>query len=625
MPSNSGPDQQTYRRSANSALLGLGVQLFLLVFVGLVSLFAGSAAISLLTYYLFGGTFIWIGLWLLHNQHRLERQETLEAQALAASDQTAATIFDEAGDQLALARARLNNLYKVGLPAVSLVLAVFLLGLGLYRFIGLYRLISFQTADGIDTSRLGDLTLGADAQPYALPLAGVLVGLAFFAFVVARYIAGMTKTDHWSTLRGGAAFLMGNFAAIALVGVSLALYSADYRLPLTLAPLIIAAGMVLLGLEIVTSFVFGAYRPRRQGEVPRIAFDSRLLGWLVRPESLGSVVSETINYQFGLEISKTWFYQLIGRALVPMIALCVTLLVALSAVVVVDPAQMAVLTHRGQVDRVVGPGLHLKLPWPLGSAEKYDVTRLQTIAVGSETQYTDGLQAVLWTNQHADDSDREGFLLTAPMQTGNDATRGPISADLAGGRVQVNYRIAGDNDEETEANLRRYVNSAVSPERVLRSIVEREVMLYFATHDIDHLLSRGRAEIADPETGLRPRIQAAADTFGRDEAAGIEGGLGLYVVHVSLTSVHPPQDDDVAASFQSQINVEYEADTRIAAARMEQTQQLSAAAGSVTAGKQLYDRIVRLDRRADRVTPDGSGDADALPEDLEAERVAILR
>ena len=48
-------------------------------------------------------------------------------------------------------------------------------------------------------------------------------------------------------------------------------------------------------------------------------FDSRLLGWLTAPKSLGQTLAETLRYQFGLEVSGSWAFKLVSRAVLPTV------------------------------------------------------------------------------------------------------------------------------------------------------------------------------------------------------------------------------------------------------------------------------------------------------------------
>ena len=40
---------------------------------------------------------------------------------------------------------------------------------------------------------------------------------------------------------------------------------------------------------------------------------------IAEPGRIGSSIADALNYQFGFEVSKTWFYQLLSRACVPLI------------------------------------------------------------------------------------------------------------------------------------------------------------------------------------------------------------------------------------------------------------------------------------------------------------------
>ncbi|MEX0741578.1 MAG: hypothetical protein WD079_02195, partial [Phycisphaeraceae bacterium] len=105
-------DQQTYQRAASSALLGLGVQIVITIVLLVVSLWARQPALYGAMLYALGGLGIWICLWLVYQQHRLERIEALEAEQLAAQHGTDNSIFEVSADDLSVARRRLNSLYK---------------------------------------------------------------------------------------------------------------------------------------------------------------------------------------------------------------------------------------------------------------------------------------------------------------------------------------------------------------------------------------------------------------------------------------------------------------------------------------------------------------------------------
>ncbi|MEM9420429.1 MAG: SPFH domain-containing protein, partial [Planctomycetota bacterium] len=530
------------------------------------------------TWYLIGGLPIWVMLWLLYNQHRLERVEALEAEQLAQEDARAAALFDEAGHNLATARKRLGNFYKWGLNVVSIAVAVYLLGVGLTMFFGNWSLI--DTVDGVKNYQR--LLEGAMGNTFVNPwmLVGFTFLLAFLGFLVARYIAGMTRVTSWQLLRGGAAYLIGNVLVIILLGVAVVIGIVTKNTGVLAAlSLIIPALMILLGLETLLAFIFGIYRPRKSDEVVRPAFDSRLLGWLTSPESLGKIVSETLNYQFGFEITKSWFYVLLGRALTPLILAGVLILIGLTSVVIVAPNQQAVITKQGALVRIADPGVSFKMPWPIGRAKKVDVERSQQIVIGAyeESKRIPGM-AMLWTSAHIEG--KEEYFATAPTVIDDPSIRQSVEQELQG-------RETFDGDDELEegtsrlgslvslqaivtyniGDLEAYVSADAPsrPEKVLAAVAQRHLNSIVATQQIDSLLGAGRIEIG------RQLLELI-----RNEVSG----YGINVQDVSLYDVHPPREGEVAAAFLQQVNALQSQKTAIENAQRDAIGILSSAAGS---------------------------------------------
>lgn len=590
--------QQSYRRAMNATMLGGVVQLLVAISVALLGLYAESPAVHAIAWQLFGGVPIWGVLWLLYNQHRLEAAEALEIEQLRESDAAAAALFDEAGDRLALARKRLDRLYRIGMPVTALLVGLYLAAVGGVLF---FQHWSLWQADTLAAVAIGNQT------PTALTTLLVLsVGLAFFVFIVARYVAGMTRLDLWRPLRAGAAYLVGATLLLLLLIVSAALAYVGYALAFPLLALIAPAITAALGVEMLLAFLADLYRPRRKGEIPRPAFDSRLLGWMTSPDSLSKIVAETVRYQFGVDFTSSWFYRLFSRALAPLIVIGVVVLFAMSSLVIVSPQQAAVVTTFGELVRtgdgsvrVYGPGVHFKWPWPAGGAEKYDVQRVHQLNIGSRTQGVKQDTAILWTNEHT--VGEEQYLVTAPTQLdtdngemGREAQAGGTAGELIGANVVFLYTIHPDR-------LENYISSARDPVEMLEMIAERETSRYFATHTVDQLLTLGRQEAGEV---IRRRTQQAA----------AERELGLEVMQVAISAVHPPNDSEVAQTFLEQINARQTKQTTIEQARREAVSTLAQAAGSREVALRINRPIQReeaLLREIERIRREAGGELDA--------------
>ncbi len=612
-------DQETYRRSAGAALIGLAIQTLLWILTGLTGLYAGSTAIHTIAWYYLGGLPIWIILWVVYNQHRLERVEALETEQLAAEDAQAAALFDEAGQQLNLAQKRLDNLYKYWLNIVSLAVSLYLLVVG-FRMLW-SAVSSYRTAHGIEggsfLSDLGDMVSAgggfSGASAGAVAIVATIIG--FLAFIVSRYVAGMTKVSEWQLLRGGAGYLMGNVVVtllliVASAGLALELYDL-FSVLSVVAP----AMMILLGTEMFLGFIFGFYKPRRPGQMPRPAFDSRILGWLTRPESLAKIISEAVNYQFGIEVSDSWFYRQLAKAIPSLILVGLLVLFGLTSAVIVAPHQRAIVTRWGSLTEhsVVEPGLHWKLPWPLGKTYKYDAYRIHELNVGSSSENFRRDVAVLWTTQHSGESEK--YMVTAPSKhVGKEDTAIEAAAgELAGGLGVIKYRIADDGLLDYSVMA---MDDAKYPAELLKALSERRFNTYFATHDIDALLTSARVEAGEL---LRGQIQSDAD----------EMSLGVEVVYVGLEAVHPPREGDVAKKFHEQIDARQEKATKIQEARRQAVVQLAQIAGTqekaLMIDKAIQD-VVTLQQSLESMRLGGNYDqaqADELADQITKKKVDI--
>jgi membrane protease subunit HflK len=555
LPATSSSDPLVYRRATTAACVGLGIQLVLLVAMGLAALWADSQAIYAATWHMLGGLPIWIILALLYHQHERERAQRLAAEKLASEPHATAAIFADLTDDLDAARTRLERLYRYGLQIVSLLVAVYLLtaGCGL-----VYAHVSAAAAAD-----------GAALQANPVGLLFVMAAIAFVAFISGRWLSGYARQRDWQLLRGGASYLMSCFvvAALLFVGAVAVALTNDTRFFGWMA-VVIPAVMILVGIEILLTSLLESYRPRVPGAMPRPAFDSRMLGLLTAPGSLGSVVADLISYQFGVEVSGSWLYQLLGSAFTPLMLLGAAVLLALSCITIVAPDERGVVLRWGAMrGGPLAPGMHVKWPWPVETVEMHPVGQVQEIVVSSDlTGKSRDARAILWTN----DSDRASMLgqedfLAAPAETGEGVAL--VAAD-----VIVHYTVS---------DLERFLNGSADPRRALSLVAQREASRFFATHDLDTLLGPGRT------TGgplLEQAIQAEADRMG----------LGVHVTGVAITSLHPPIGS-VSRAFHAQIGAVQDRETRIQAARREAVEELASVAGSVELARRLDAVIRRLD------------------------------
>lgn len=581
-------NEETYRRATGAALAGLLVQLVLTIVIAIVGMWAKSPALHAATWHLLGGLPIWVILLLLFHQHRLERAEALETEQLARADAKSAALFEERADDLNLARRRLANIYRWWLGVVSLVTSIYLLVAS-----GVLLWINARTLSGESTATSAFFAQALDAKTSTLVLMALCAGVALTAFLVARYIAGMTRVSEWQLLRGGASYLMGNALVAALALLAAASAHLNLFNLMAYLRLVIPGLMILIGVEILVTFLLSAYRPKRTDEIARPAFDSRVLGLLTTPESIAKAISEAINYQFGFEVSRSWFYRLVGQSITPLIVFALLILLLASSVVIVGPHEQTIVTRFGRIvtDPPLRPGLHLKLPWPISSAQKEEVQRIQQLNIGSlASQLSPGVP-ILWTNKHVEGE--ELFLITAPSSiatgeshpTGPEASpppsdnEAPPSMSLVAAEIVLHYKIS---------NLVEYVQSAADPKAYLRAIGDTVVNTVFATTDIDALLTRRRgASHVNDQLG-----STSIGTLLEEVITEATRGLGVTIMNVSVAGIHPPQVSEVALSFHELIGAMQEEQSTIEKAKRQSIERLATAAGTEQRARDIYDAIL---------------------------------
>ncbi|MEO0965041.1 MAG: SPFH domain-containing protein [Planctomycetota bacterium] len=582
-------DQRAYQRAASAALVGLFAQLLLAVVIGLAGLYAQSAAIHAATWHAIGGIPIWFVLWALFQAHGQERREALEAEQLAADDAQAAALFDEAGQNLRLAKRRLDSLTTWGLGATSAVTAAFLLVMGLTLALVNFGLIAREPGEPIDPTPL--LNAAISEQARVSLLAGLFIGAGLVIFLVARYVAGMTVEKAWLPLRGGAGYLLGDVVAMALLAAACLIQSwqGGDRTAFAALSIAIPVLMALQGLEILLSFVFGLYRPRKADEAIRPAFDSRVLGWLTRPESLGKIVGETLNYQFGFEVSRSWFFSLLARLVSPLCIVAIAVFLLLSCLVLVQPQQRAIITLNGAiVGEPVGPGLHFKAPWPFGGVDRVNAARVEQLTVGSLVGASDGENALLWSS--VTDDTGETFFVSAPTPLPDVDELG--NADSAAGELvsitmTLGYRVKQPTDPGGDGVI-AYATSSANPGKLLGYLASQQLNNFTAGREINDLLADPAGDAADT---LRTAIQQAADDYGVRR-----GGMGIEIVDASITAVRPPTNEEVANAFMSQLSVRQEVAATLETARKDAIATLAEVAGSRDRALTIASAISELER-----------------------------
>jgi modulator of FtsH protease HflK len=542
-----------------------------LVFFGIaffLGRWSGFFAVSAVGWHALGAAFIWLVLAIQFHQRSLAEQEKLDISQLAR-EKSSATIFQK-GDTalLAVAQRRLEALERWFIPVFAALIAGYEIGIGIYLFNSI-------PSGGIQTQQ---------------PLVGAIVAtaVAFVSFLMSRYATGMSAEPRWKPLRAGGSFFLGLAVLCFLLAIALALLHFQIFTVLSVANYAVPILLIVLGLETALNVILDIYRPRLKGQYSRAAFDSRLLGVINEPGGIFRSVATAIDYQFGFQVSQTWFYKLLEKAIVPLILFSAATLYLASCLVVIGPSEEGIVERFGRPTtpdghvRRIGPGLHFKLPWPIDIAYMYPTGEVMELHIGYVPRTDPRTGAIipetklLWGEAHYE---AEHDVLVAAEYTaadvGEELAEGAVPVTLLKANMPVQYRIK---------DLYSYVYNHSAPGKLLEDICYRELTQYASSAKVevedsqdgreDSLLGAGRARAKEI---LTERIQQAADDLG----------LGIDLVFVGLHGIHPPPE--VVPEYQAVVGAVQRKQALVLEAEAERNRSLSTLVGSVARAYRLAD------------------------------------
>jgi regulator of protease activity HflC (stomatin/prohibitin superfamily) len=506
------------------ALLGVGVGALA------VGRYANSLAGQVEILFLGIGVLVAVVSWFQMRLEDSERLEKLELDELAKTHGGSA-LFEAKDAEVFPAQRSREQFERFFVPAFTVL--VFLLQAGgawlLWRWLS-QSTIAFEVKQPIT----------------GLALFGVF---ALLLFLLGRFSATIARLEQDRLLRPSASYLLCNaflclVVALGMVGVWAGFPKTDFYVAHVLCGL-----LGLVALETLIQLVLEIYRPRVKGKVERPLYESRLVGLLGQPEGLITTAAQALDYQFGFKVSETWFYRFFERAIAWLLLLQLGALVLSTCVVFIEAGEEGLLEHFGkQVGSrsPLGPGAHLKWPWPIDKVYRFRTEQIQTFHVGfAEEPGQERERYVLWSQGHRNETNflvanRSQFSLEVTNEVSGKRTP-PVS--LLTVSVPVQFQITNLVDWA-------YVNE--DAEGLLEDLGTREVVRYLVGADMGDLLSSGLQEAAQ---AMRDRIQAAASEYH----------LGAQIISVGLSDLHPPVK--VAPEYEKVIAATQTKQAKILAAR----------------------------------------------------------
>jgi regulator of protease activity HflC (stomatin/prohibitin superfamily) len=472
-------------------------------------------------------------------QMRLEESERLEKFELEemARSKASATLFEAKEAEIFPAQRAREQFERFFVPIFTTVLLL-LQGTGAFL---LWRWLSKTTA-------------GVAPDRWIVAASGFALA-ALILFLLGRFSVTIARLENHRLLRPGASYLLLSAYLCGVAAVAIASVKTEFPQLDSYAARALVVLLGLMAVETLVTLILEIYRPRLKGKIQRPLYESRLVGLLGQPEGLITTAAQALDYQFGFKVSETWFYRFFEKALAWLILLQLGVLMLSTCVVFIEPGERALLERFGRpvADRaVLGPGAHLKLPWPIDKAYRHSAEQIQTVLVGfapedDEHGHGGGQEpaAVLWTAAHGQE---DNFLVANRERLALDSTPGDRKAppvSLLSVNVPVQFQIR---------DLNAWVYNHKDASNLLQQIATREVVRYLAGADLNEIMSHTRLEAARV---LRDRIQTTANTHE----------LGADILFVGLQGIHPPVK--VAPEYEKVVGAIHQKQAKILAAEAE--------------------------------------------------------
>lgn len=440
----------------------------------------------------------------------------------------------ESEDVLFTADRTLKNYSKYGPYVISIISALIIIGVLVFYY--------FKWSSRLETP----------FPENANQAAFVAFIVAFFSLFGGVFCVGQSREKAFRWYRPVGVWLV--LFAILMVSASVSVLFKQAEIPqwdyyLSKIFFVIFA---ILAAELLINFVIEFYRPRT-GIEERPIFESRLLALLSEPGGVMRNIADTLDYQFGFQVSGTWIYMFLEKSIAPLLLMWLALFWIFTAVDEVAPGEMGVRETFGKhSETVLHPSIYLKWPWPIQIIRKIPVNKIQEINIGPKLKDGKGKvqkpDVVLWTKSHYAKEGR--FLIATELKLDNSSAKektelqedAPVSMIAALIPVQFKVKPQG---------VLNYAYQHEDPIKTLKEISEKEITGYFASADMLKLMSSEREKAI---LVIKDRIKKAAEKIN----------LGVDIVAVAFLDAHPPIDDnELPQAFQEVVGAQEEKEAEI--------------------------------------------------------------
>ena len=231
-----------------------------------------------------------------------------------------------------------------------------------------------------------------------------------------------------------------------------------------------------------------------------------------RVRELGEWIGR-LDDRVDLEQTWGWFWTR-RRTWISMAMVVFLAAYAMSGWTAIGPGEAGVLQRFGRYRATLGPGLHVRWPYPIEQVRPLAPDRIRSLEIGFRSAIRPQVENLSWEASHDrqrnDPIEDEALLLTGDRRY----------LELA---ATLQYAIDRDDPEAG----RRFLLGVADGESAVRSLAESAVREVIGRRDLLNLLTTGRSEAEEAAAEL---IQKGILTYG----------FGLVVRRVSFQDIHPP-------------------------------------------------------------------------------------
>jgi regulator of protease activity HflC (stomatin/prohibitin superfamily) len=375
----------------------------------------------------------------------------------------------------------------------------------------------------------------AAADPMTLEiLAGTLIVATFPLLVLERSYAAIPtemlpdapQLDRLLRVPLTVCLGLGIAAALRVLGFGWATYIEQALAILTVA----------VALEVGVRSLALFFVPFPPIEQLRSVADSSIAGMLRFALPSFQAFNTVVRQQFGIDLSRSWALAFVQRAMLPVLLVMALLSWFVTGVTALGLNERAVYERFGRPVAVLGPGLHLHLPWPFGVMRTVELGVIHDIPIAmsaqgdiaparqslgvDQQQRLSGAEAAppasadrLWDASHPSE---QSYLIASANSNGQQ------SFQIADADLRVVYRIGLTDADATNSAYR-----VSDPETMITAMTGQLLVRYFARYTLPDVLGQSRDAFTKE---FRVALQDELDQMSS----------GIEAIAVVVEAIHPP-------------------------------------------------------------------------------------